>query len=209
MHITLSSSPIVKAPIISPFSSTLPKILCPPVPRPCALNSVNSTRFPIPFSVTTKIFEDSSTWIAAQISSPAESFIPITPRPVLPIERTSSSEILSACPRRVTKSSSSFPVESIALTSLSPSFNPAACIPFVFAFLNSYVGVFFTTPPAVAMNRYWVSENSFMFTTVVISSFAFTASRLLMWDPRLVLLASGISWTFIQYAFPSFVMNMR
>ena len=71
-------------------------------------------------------------------------------------------------------------------------------IPLVLAFAKSVIGVFFTVPWAVAINKKLLLLNSFRATIVVISSFAETARSPFIWEPRLVLAASGISWTLIQ-----------
>ena len=97
--------------------------------------------------------------------------IPATPRLVFPIGRTSFSSMRRACPRRLTRRISSLPDVRIELTRVSPSSRRTAVVPRAFAFLNSLVGVFFTTPFAVAIKRNSSSLKSLRATVVVISSF--------------------------------------
>ena len=95
-----------------------------------------------------------SAFTAEAISSPSVSFIPLIPTPARPIQRTESSVILRALPRRVISITSDLPSVRIALTSLSPSLSLIPIIPLVFAFWNSDERTFLTIPFAVVMNRY-------------------------------------------------------
>ena len=82
-------------------------------------------------------------------------------------------------------------------------------MPRVLALANWLVATFLTTPRRVPKNRNVSSVKPLRSTTVVISSFAPMARRLLRCAPRAAREASGISWTFCQYALPALEMYMR
>ena len=206
--ITSSVSDTWVTPTIDPVFSVTLRVMTPFPPRDWTRYSPMAVRLPNPFSVTVRRVPWGWRISIPTTASPSSRSIPRTPTAARPIGRTSSSWNRMDIPCRVERKTSSW-LEVIAVAiSWSPSFRPIAMMPPARGLEYSMSSVFLMTPCAVAVTTCFPSTNSRTGRIAETDSPGDRDSRFTIARPFAARLASGSSWTFIQYTLPVVEKNM-